>query len=107
MLLIRLACVFVIAATLAACGTQPKVSVAGGEAHALRAPPYQVKGATPYDQDWIDETTEAGVAGLGWQRPAPRPPELDRPRVAPKPQAVPAPAKKKRWLDRFRRKAGS
>ncbi|MGX9389745.1 hypothetical protein ACWX0K_11035 [Nitrobacteraceae bacterium UC4446_H13] len=107
MQLIRLVCVFVIAATLAACGTQPKGSVAGGEAHALRAPPYQVKGATDYDQQWIDETTEAGVAALGWPRPKPRPAEFDRPKVAPQPAAAPPPAKKKRWFERFRRKAAS
>jgi hypothetical protein len=83
--------------------------VAGGEAHALQAPKYQVKGATPYDQGWIDETTEAGVAALGWERPQPRPPELDAPKVAakPAPAAQKPTVKKKHWYDRLRRKSGT
>jgi hypothetical protein len=55
-------------------------------------PAYVVLGQTRYDQNWIDSNTEAGVAACGWQRPQPRPPELNRP---PTTNHL-APAKKKR-----------
>lgn len=80
------------------------VSVADGEAHALKGPDVAIKGATDFDQRWIDETTEAGIAALGWPRPAARPPEWDKP-LAKEAAAAPAPApvkKKRRWLDRLR-----
>jgi hypothetical protein len=100
--------------TLAACGTSPKGSVVGSEAGALKAPEFAVKGATDFDQRWIDETTEAGVASLGWKRPEARPPEWDKPLsrdvAAPAPAAEPAkakPVKKKHWWNRLRRKAAS
>jgi hypothetical protein len=108
----HLASACALAGTLAACGTPQTASVAGGEAHALKGPDFVVKGATDFDQKWIDETTEAGIAALGWKRPAPRPQEWDRPlaRAVPPapPAAAPAPAKKKsvlrRFLDRVRQK---
>jgi hypothetical protein len=53
--------------------------VSGGEDHALKGPQFVIKGATDFDQRWIDETTEAGIAALGWQRPAARPAEWDKP----------------------------
>jgi hypothetical protein len=63
---------------LTACAGTPRVaSVQGGEKHALTGPEYAIKGATQYDQNWIDETTEAGVSALGWKRPKPRPPHFD------------------------------
>lgn len=76
----------------------------------LKGPEVAVKGATDFDQRWIDETTEAGIAGLGWQRPAARPPEWDKPLAkharAPIPDVIPPDAKpvvkKKRWRDRIR-----
>lgn len=75
----------------------------GGEGGALKAPEFAIRGATDFDQKWIDETTEAGVAALGWPRPAPRPAEWDRP-LAPAATAGAAPApKKKRLGDRVRR----
>lgn len=79
----------------------------GSEGGALKGPDFAVKGATEFDQRWIDETTEAGIAALGWQRPGPRPPEWDKPLARNKPtieQAAAAPEKKKlRWRDRFRK----
>lgn len=81
-------------------------SVTGGEDHALKGPDFVVKGATDFDQRWIDETTEAGVAALGWKRPAARPAEWDKP-LSRDAEAAPAPApaakKKPRWRDRVRR----
>lgn len=94
---------------MAACGTLPKGSVVGSEGGALKGPEIAVKGATDFDQRWIDETTEAGIAALGWQRPGPRPPEWDKP-LSKRPSIAavvegPPPAKKKpRWRDRFLRK---
>ncbi len=74
----------------------------GGEAHALKGPEFVVKGATDFDQRWIDDTVEAGVAALGWQRPAERPPEWDKP-LAPAAAvaSIPAPKKKLRLRDRL------
>ncbi|MGZ5988118.1 MAG: hypothetical protein ACXWLZ_03600 [Rhizomicrobium sp.] len=64
----------------------------GGVCDAFERPAYQVLGKTPYDQEWVDKTTEAGVAGCKWQRPEARPAALDAPAaVAP---AKPAPPKK-------------
>jgi hypothetical protein len=65
-------------------------SIKQDAAVSFEAPTYAVKGKTQYDQDWIDGQIEGGVAGLGWERPKPRPPELDMPA---KPAAKPAPAK--------------
>ena len=71
-----------------------------GACSAFEAPQYQIKGQTGYDQKWADKTTEAGVAGCDWKRPAKRPASLN-----PKPVLVkddPAPTTfKKRWYDRF------
>lgn len=66
-----------------------------GPRDSFPAPEYQIKGETPYDQKWADETTEAGVAGLGWKRPKPRPASLSKPKVT-----APSPKKtfKQRWL---------
>jgi hypothetical protein len=90
--------------SLAACVTDAeKVRSLDGAAAAFDAPPYAVKGKTSYDQRWIDGQVEAGVAAFGWPRPAPRPAELDVPRVKAMPvKASPAPPKKKSLLDRLR-----
>jgi hypothetical protein len=66
----------VTAVIAAACGTLQQGS-ATGKCPAFDAPTYVVKGKQQYDQDWIDSNTEAGVGACGWQRPKPRPPELD------------------------------
>lgn len=79
-----------IASILAGCGTLQTGSVAGGEAHALTGPEYAIAGKSSHDQEWIDETIEAGVASLGWARPKPRPAEWDKPApAAPTPKAKP------------------
>ena len=48
-----------------------------GASNSFVAPKYQVLGKTRYDQKWIDQTTEAGIAGFGWKRPAKRPAALN------------------------------
>jgi len=59
--------------SLAACASAPRpASVKGGECKVFPRPPTVVVGQTPYDQGWIDDTIESGVASCGWQRPAPR-----------------------------------
>lgn len=65
---------------------------------AFPEPPHEIRGATKVDQDWIDETIEAGATCCGWAV-KPRPNGLD---PAPKPVAVlpvkapaKAPAKRK------------
>jgi hypothetical protein len=53
---------------------------------AFEPPVYVIRGATPYDQKWATNNTEAGIGACNWPRPQPRPPELDAkaPPVAPK-----------------------
>lgn len=84
--------------TFATLGSSDPSAPDAGACSAFPRPQYQIRGATPYDQQWADTTTEAGVAGCKWERPQPRPAALDAaPTVAPKPAV-----KKKRFLDRFR-----
>lgn len=85
-------------ALLTGCATSKALTTFGGEAEgvggacdAFPRPEYQVLGKTPYDQEFADKTTEAGVAGCKWKRPAARPPELDK---APVVASKPAPVKK-------------
>ncbi len=56
----------------------------------LTPPAVEIRGATVHDQRWIDGTIEAGVQGLGWKRPGPRPPEWDAPRASAKAARPPA-----------------
>jgi hypothetical protein len=66
-------------------------SIDGGECKAFERPPYAVRGQKPYDQDWIDSTVESGVGACKWQRPSPRPPEID---AVPTAKPVQPPAKR-------------
>jgi hypothetical protein len=59
-------------------------------------PPHEIRGATTIDQNWIDETVEAGSTCCGWNI-KPRPPEIDR-----APAAAPLPPHKPSFRDRFR-----
>lgn len=52
-------------------------SIAGGESKVFQRPEYVVLGKTSYDQNWIDNQVEGGVAAFGWKRPLPRPASLD------------------------------
>lgn len=82
----------------------------GGEARALKAPQYEIKGATSHDQDWIDETIAGGVAALDWKPPQPRPPEWDERPVNKQPPFAPAtkkPAKKLPFWKRFRKQSSA
>jgi hypothetical protein len=85
---------------LGGCATAPGPgSVATGECKVFEAPRYAVKGARPYDQDWIDSTVEGGVGACKWQRPAARPAELDTPPRAAKPKvATVKPKKNPLWV---------
>jgi hypothetical protein len=77
-------------------------TLSNGACSAFPAPKYQIKGQTSYDQKWADKTTEAGVAGCDWKRPAKRPASLNPKPVAAKLEPDPAPTTfKKRWYDRF------
>jgi hypothetical protein len=94
---------------LAGCASTKFATLSDGACKAFPRPEYQVKGATRYDQKWVDETTEAGVAGCGWNRPAHRPTYLNPMPVkapiaapAPWPDAVPMPAKKPSFFNRLR-----
>jgi len=70
---------------LSACVTDNSFATLKGASSSFVAPKYQVLGKTQYDQKWIDQTTEAGIAGFGWKRPAKRPASLN-----PKPVSVQA-----------------
>jgi hypothetical protein len=90
---------------LAACQTTGGGSVAGS-CTLFERPPYAVRGARSYDQDWIDSTIEGGIGGCKWARPAARPAELDA-APAPKPRPVAKPAKKRSWVKRVKAKVWS
>ena len=99
---LSIAALFLTAALAGCAGTKRPASVAGGECRIFEAPPYEVRGQTSYDQDYIDGNVEAGIGGCGWKRPAARPPELDaRPKAA-KPVAHKPPKKKPSFLARVR-----
>jgi hypothetical protein len=48
-------------------------SVLDGACKAFPEPKQQMYGVAAVDQQYIDESTEAGIAACGWERPAPRP----------------------------------
>lgn len=97
--------------SLTACaGSRTKLLTMTGACDAFGAgPKYEIKGATRYDQDWIDDKVEAGIGGCEWERPAPRPQSLDVKVQLDRPAKVvvapPAKPKKKRLFDRWRKKA--
>lgn len=64
---------------LTGCASPPIGSVAGGECKLVSAPSYAVKGKTSYDQEWVDDTTEALVRGCKQPRPKARPASIDNP----------------------------
>lgn len=83
-------------------------TLTNGACSAFPAPAVQIKGRTQADQRWADETTEAGIAGCGWKRPARRPAAMDaRPvAAAPVPEIEPLPPTafvRHHWWDRFRK----
>lgn len=86
---------------LSACaGRNVKVaSVKEGACKIAHTPQYAVKGLTPYDQDWIDDTTEGLVGGCAQPRPKARPASLDaKYTVGGKTVPVPVPKKRFRFL---------
>lgn len=88
-------------ALLAGCAGTPTIgSVAGGECKlpGLHTPTYAVRGWQKYDQEWIDDATEALVRGCNQPRPKARPASLDAPKVI-TPSSVITP-KKKHWWQR-------
>lgn len=96
--------VIAVGLALGGCTSIQKInSIHGGEAKIFERPQYEVRGATRYDQDWIDSQVEGGVAAFGWERPAPRPPELDHPSQR-LPTIAAKPAKKPRLLKRIKNK---
>lgn len=82
-------------AMLATCDHDgPVGSTLGGECRLVRTPKYAVMGKTPYDQGWINITTEAIVVGCAQPRPVARPASLDAPKAV---AASKAKAKPKGW----------
>src|SRR5512139_1207500 len=76
---------------LAGCGPGTKLgSIAGGECAlpGVHTPPFKVLGKRPYDQNWVDDTTEGLVRGCNQPRPLARPASLDAPKVKPKHKPV-------------------
>lgn len=96
------------AALLSGCETTSEAlhSIPGGECKAFERPPYAVKGKTRYDQGVVDNFVETGVGACHWDRPARRPPELDRP-AATAASAVPLPKPRPGIIHRAKQKAQS
>jgi len=82
---------FVVAIILGGCANPTIGSVAGGECKLTHTPAYAVRGKTEYDQEWVDDTTEALVRGCKQPRPKARPVSLDAPKVVTRPAAEQAP----------------
>lgn len=61
-----------------------------------------VLGKTQYDQDWVDNQVEGGVAACGFPRPGPRPAALDAPPATRQMVTTPPPAKKKGFVRRVK-----
>ena len=80
------------------CQHTAPATVEGGVCKAIGSTPeYAVRGATPYDQVWIDQITEAQVAACGYGRPKPRPPEFDRAPISTPAKPAMKPVDGKRW----------
>lgn len=90
--MIRILALLMLTPLLGGCLHTGTGSVSGGECKIFDGPKYVVRGATQYDQDWIDPTIESGVGGCKWARPAPRPASFD---AAPASKAVTKPVKKR------------
>lgn len=85
------------AIALGGCATASIGSVGGGECRLTHTPEFAVRGKAPYDQRWINKTTEALVDGCRQPRPKARPASFD----APAKTVSPAPKPKKRLLRRI------
>jgi len=95
---------FALAVFLGGCQNKALItSIPGGESKVFERPEYEVRGQTRYDQNWIDSQIEGGVAAFRWDRPGPRPPELDAP-ANKMPKVAPAPRKKLGVLKRIKAK---
>jgi hypothetical protein len=91
------------------CAGSLPASVAGGECKIFAPPDYAIRGKTQKDQNWIDDTEEAGIAGCKWSRPKARPvaaAPVKKVKVDPLPpvkSTVPAPPPvKKHWWQRLK-----
>jgi hypothetical protein len=73
------------------CAGSLPASVAGGECKLFAPPDYAIRGKTQFDQNWIDDTEEAGIAGCKWSRPKARPAPIARVTSAAPHKAVPLP----------------
>lgn len=111
--MLRLALALAVSLLLAGCSHKgPIGSIVGGECELAHTPEYAVLGKRPYDQRWVNKTTEGLVVGCKQPRPKPRPASLDaaprkasvsQPTAADQPIAVPAKARKPRWWQRWRK----
>lgn len=95
----RILIILVAASMLGGCAAKGPASIAGGECKIFERPEYAVRGAKPYDQDWIDSQVEGGVGGCGWKRPAARPASIDG---SPATRHAPAPTKRPGLVSRFK-----
>lgn len=89
----RAIAISLLALPLAACNEAPATVAA--LCKVVSSPEFAVRGATAYDQRWVDRTTEALVAGCKQARPKARPPSMDaQPKVVEK---KPPPKKPTMW----------
>ncbi len=96
-MILRLCAILLAALSLVGCQTTG--SSVAGSCKVFERPPYAVLGKTAYDQNVADNFIESGVAGCNWKRPAARPASLD---VAPGRKAMPAPVKRRSFVNRIR-----
>lgn len=93
---------------LTGCAGSLPASVSGGECKIFAPPDYAIRGKTQVDQNWIDDTEEAGIAACKWSRPKARPvPATVKTKATPLPpvkSSVPAPPPvKKHWWQRLKK----
>jgi len=79
--------------SIAACAPNPKTfATVAAFCEALPEQKTAIAGKTVFDQPWIDDTSEAVIAGCNRERPAPRPAHWDGPAHIVAGKAVPLPA---------------
>lgn len=92
-----------VAVLIAGCSTNKiPASVFGGSCEIHPKAEFEVRGTTPYDQGWIDETIAVNTEVCKHERPKPRPTTMD-PAPRPAPAAKPAKPARRGLLSRLRR----
>lgn len=100
--LVRVVTAAVLGLLLAGCVTNRKFVTADAFCQSLPKPEYEYRGKTTHDDPYVQDTMEATIAGCGFDRPKPRPPEWDA--VTPSPRKQTRPVAKPSIWDRAKKK---